>query len=121
MDLDKFLAELDNMEEVAKRTETRSGKEAVEHLQILMAYLARCGEMLAEAEGLKNRAVGEVHKRLLLKGTAPTSATAVANYECSEIIQLWRRTERLNRTLVHQIDAVRTIVSYMKQEVGKGL
>ena len=87
-----------------------------ERLSYCNVYLARSGEMLAQAKQLLNEATVEVWEQKgdrLLKAGAQLAAKVIAGY-CSEEQFLCDWLDRINRGLVHSSDNLRTLVSYAK-------
>lgn len=88
----------------------------------LMSYLARSGEMLAQAKFLLRRekggkiaeVVGMWSKELNLSSKVQnTYLDCIAEKEAYLVDKL----DRLNASITHQVDALRSVLSYMKEEL----
>jgi len=85
---------------------------------ILVTYLARTGKMLADAKYHKDAALkSSIMKELRDNGScAPSIMKQLVDAACQENNYMVNWLERLNRTCVHQIDWLRTVVSMAKEE-----
>lgn len=86
----------------------------------LMVYLARSGEMLAVAKKeLRRKKSSEIQNQIIaIAKEACLSATvqnALLESICEEESFLVDWVERINRTCTHQIDALRSLLSYEKE------
>ena len=93
-----------------------------ERLAYCNVYLARSGEMLAQAKALLNEAVTVVWEKkgdMLLKAGAQLAQKVLAGY-CKDEQFLVDWLDRVNRGLVHQSDNLRTLVSYAKANMTLG-
>lgn len=93
-----------------------------ERLAFCNVYLARSGEMLAEAKKLLNEAVASVYDakgERLLKAGAQLAGKVIAGY-CSEEQFLCDWLDRVNKGLVHASDNLRSLLSYAKEGMRIG-
>ena len=93
-----------------------------ERLAYCNVYLARSGEMLAQAKKLLNEAVASVYDskgERLLKAGAQLAGKIIAGY-CSEEQFLCDWLERVNRGLVHSSDNLRSLLSFAKEGLRIG-
>ena len=93
--------------------------EIIERIKTLSAYLARSGNMLAEAKRIYKRKVTseiantiiDIAKENFLSAKAQNALVdAIAEDEAFLVDKL----DRINSSCVHQIDALRSILSYEK-------
>lgn len=90
--------------------------EVLEDLQFSTGWLARTAEMVADAEFFLNVKRGEVaHANADLSATVLRETSAK---ECAEEQRLYRLAERINASLVHRIDVLRSQLSYEKMLRG---
>lgn len=90
-----------------------------ERLSYCNVYLARSGEMLAQAKAMLNEATTAVFEQkgeVLLKAGAQLAQKVIAGY-CSKEQFLCDWLDRVNRGLVHQSDNLRTLISYAKENM----
>lgn len=94
----------------------------VDKISMLSSYIARSGEMLATAKKiLRKRKSAEISKTILaIAKESHLSATvqnALLDSICEEESFLVDWIERINRTATHQLDAVRSLLSYEKEMI----
>ena len=80
--------------------------------------LARSAVLLADAQFIHDKARG---MECDAPGVAGMSATLMREYltgACASEARLVTLAERLNSTLVHQVDSLRTMISYVKQTMN---
>jgi len=96
--------------------------EVVERIHTLSVYMARSGNMLAEAKRIYRRKVSSeiantiinIAKEQYLSATAQNAlVSSIAEDEAFLVDKL----ERIHRSCVHQIDALRSILSYEKENL----
>lgn len=97
-------------------------EEMTERIRVLSVYMARSGKMLADAKKLYNKKVAseigetiiKIAKEQYLSATAQNKLVkAIAQDE--QYLVDW--LERINRTCIHQIDALRSLLSYEKEQL----
>lgn len=96
--------------------------EYTERIKALSVYMARSGQMLADAKRLYNNKVtsqiGEtiikIAKENCLSATAQNALVKSIAEEEQYVVD-W--LERINRTCYHQIEALRTLISMAKEEL----
>lgn len=87
-----------------------------ERLTVLSIYLARTADMLGEAEFLLSNARGCWTE--MLNGMQATELREILAMKTAAEQRLATKLERLNAAIVHQIDAVRSQLSFCKQELA---
>jgi len=96
--------------------------EMAERIATLMSYMSRSGYMFAQAKKiLRSRKTQEIGKTIIkIAKASHLSATvqnALLDSICEEEAYLADWIERLNRGCVHQIDGLRSLLSYEKEEL----
>ena len=94
-------------------------KEIADRLSILGVYMARSGNMLADAKYLQDQARAQVfaeHSKAILKMPA-TVSTKFIDSQVGEVNYLVNWLDRINRTCVHQSDSMRTLLSFSKEQL----
>ena len=92
--------------------------QALERGNDLLVYLARSGKMVADAkywqdEAINNSIIQKLKDQLDL---SPMILKKFIESNCKRENYLVNWLDRINRTCVHQIDFLRTIVSYAKNQ-----
>lgn len=91
-----------------------------ERLTILSQHMARSGKLKADAEHhystMYNGAVMSALKQLAEATMSTSTINEYIKSMCRDYKQLVVWSDRTNRACVHQIDVLRTIVSFSKQE-----
>jgi uncharacterized protein YoaH (UPF0181 family) len=96
--------------------------ELIDRISQLMVYMARSGEMLAMAKrNLRARKTSEISKTIISiakeQCLSATVQNALLDSICEEESFLTDWLERINRTSTHQIDALRSLLSYEKEQM----
>lgn len=97
-------------------------EELIERIQLLSSYLSRTGWMLKEAKKELNiKKTAEIQKTIIaIAKEACLSANvqnALLKSICIEESELVDWIDRLNATCTHQIDACRSILSWLKEDL----
>ena len=97
-------------------------EEMVERIKTLSVYLARSGEMLAKAKYLYNqRTTLEITKTIITiakeQYLSATAQNALVKGIAQEEQFLVDWLERINRSCTHQIEALRSLLSYEKENL----
>lgn len=80
-------------------------------------WLARSAELAAEAQFIHDKARGLASEKYM-----DVSATIMREFvgrDCADEARILKLAERLNATLVHQMDMIRTIISFEKESRKK--
>lgn len=88
----------------------------------LNVYMARSGKMLADAKLLYNKKVTSEIKETIIEIAknnflSATAQNALVKSIAEEELFLVNWLERINRTCTHQIDALRSLLSYEKEQL----
>jgi hypothetical protein len=112
--------EADKIQEYLEITSSTNPEELQERLVTLMPYLARSGEMLAQAKRLlRKKKSTEISNTIIAIAKESHLSASVQNALLESIAEdehyLVDKLERLNRSCVHHIDALRSLLSYEKE------
>jgi len=88
--------------------------ELMERLTNLSVYLARTAELLSEAQYFYDYHLALETDKLLGLNYSGNALRDVAKGRVATHKKLLDLTERINSTITHQIDAIRTQLSYLK-------
>ena len=96
--------------------------ELVDRIATLMVYMSRSGEMLAQAKRLlRAKKTNEINKTIIKiakeQCLSATVQNALLDSICEEEAFMVDWLERINRTCTHQIDGLRTLLSYEKEQM----
>lgn len=94
--------------------------ELVERIATLMTYMSRSGEMLAKAKKvLRAKKTTEINKTIIKiakeQCLSATVQNALLDSICEEEAFMVDWLERINRSCTHQIDGLRSLLSYEKE------
>lgn len=93
--------------------------ELTDRLAMLSVYMARSGDMLAQAKFLLDDMRCKVfdEKQFEIGTMSPTIASKYIESQTGECNYLVNWLDRINRSCVHQADSLRTIFSYVKENL----
>lgn len=96
--------------------------EYVSRIATLMAYMSRSGEMYAKAKKeLRNKKTTEISKTIIKIAKENCLSASVQNALldsiCEEEAFMVDWLERINRSCTHQIDGLRSLLSYEKEQM----
>lgn len=91
-----------------------NGVELSERLTSLNVYLARSAVLLGEAQEVYGNSLAEKSNELLSLDLAPSVFNNVLKGRLAVEQKLLTLCERMNRTITHQIDGIRSQLSYLK-------
>ena len=124
------MKQLDDLEKEIESTFTFTDKkvsdnptEIVEHLRTLAQYLSRSAQLLADVKYIRDIRQGEELKKLMdpartKEEKAPTLVKLSLETALARERKAVELADRLNSTIVHQMDAFRSNVSYEKHLKG---
>lgn len=84
-------------------------------ISILCNYLARTTELLSQAEYILNRAKGKASNEIDSKVSATRYKDVIMEIVANEQ-KVYRFVERLNASIVHILEGMRSQLSYCKEE-----
>lgn len=120
-----FINNIDQLEQEAKKIDeflnitcSEEPTEALNRGNDLLVYLARTGKMLADAKYWQDNAINNSILQKLKDQLNLSPALFKKFVDTSTIREnyLVNWIDRLNRTCVHQIDFLRTVVSFAKNQ-----
>jgi len=115
MSLDEIISEIKEISEFTATWYNKDqGHEMSERLTNLNVYLSRSAVLQSEAQALVDIALANETEKIADKGYTPTIITNIAKGKVATELKLWKLCERINRTITHQIDSIRTQLSYLK-------
>jgi hypothetical protein len=114
--------EIDRMKEYLQITCSNNPIEIEERISTLMVYMARSGEMLAEAKkNLRRRKSEEIQNTILTIARENCLSAKIQNALLDSIAEeenyLVDELDRLNTSTTHQLDALRSMLSYEKENL----
>lgn len=114
--------EITRMQDYLEITISENPHEIIERINDLNVYMARSGKMLADAKLIlrEARAKGiedEIAKRINIQYLSATTQKALVESLAREENYLVDWLERINRTCTHQVDALRSLLSYEKEQL----
>lgn len=118
-DINKLLEECQIIQEFLEEKVSEEPNELSDRLSMLCVYMARSGNMLADAkyiQDLERNRVYTEYSKLILKMPA-TVATKFIESQTGEVNYLVNWLDRINRTCTHQADSLRTIFSFVKENL----
>ncbi len=114
--------EAKQIQEFLEITCSNEPEEIKSRMADLNVYMARSGEMLAQAKRIYNKKVSseiadtivKIAKEQFLSATAQ-NALVKSIAEDEQFLVDW--IERINKTCTHQLDALRSLLSYEKEQL----
>lgn len=90
-----------------------------EKLSMMCVYMARSGNMLADAKYLQDVERDKVFTEYYdeISSMPATIASKLIDSKTSDVNYLVNWLERINRACTHQADSIRTIFSYVKENL----
>ena len=116
-ELEGIIAEIEDIAGYCSTTyDETNGEELSERLTTLDVYLARTAVMLSDSLKIYNYKLGVETEKLLKRKSSitPSVLNNIVKGKCSIEGRVLKLCERLNRTITHQLDAIRTQLSYIK-------
>jgi hypothetical protein len=122
MTIDDIKKEATEIQSYLEILVSENPEEISNRIAYLMSYMARSGNMLAQAKkDLRAKKTNEISKTIIkIAKASHLSATvqnALLDSICEEESYLVDWIERINRGCVHQIDGLRSLLSYDKEEM----
>lgn len=112
----------DKMQSFLEQKASDQEEGLIDRLDLLQVLLAQSGNYLAEAKYLldvrKNDSITQSLKDALAGDWSTTIIHKKIDALCREENFLVNRFDRINSTAVHQIDALRSILSYRKAQMN---
>lgn len=118
--LPNIIKEIEEMQSFLEITTSDNPKELVERLTDINVYLARSGKLLAEAKAFQDEVTANVYASHV-EFISRVPATVAIKFVAAQSVtanQLVTWLDRINRTLVHAGDNIRTQISFAKQDMA---
>ena len=117
--LEEFQSECETMQEFLESRASDTPELMLERLTQINSYLARSGMLLADAKLIQDneRAALYLNNVDVIKKMPVSTAKAFIESQTGEINYYVNWLDRINRSLVHVGDNLRTQVSYAKEEL----
>lgn len=117
-----MLSEINDIQSYLEIECSTNPVEIQERISRISVYMARTGEMLAEAKRiLRRKKSSEISNTIISIAKESCLSATVQNTLLESIAEdeayLVDRIERLNKTCTHQIDALRSLLSYAKTDL----
>jgi len=122
MNIDDTKKEAETIQSYLDIIVSNDPEEMVERISNLMSYMSRSGQMLAQVKkDLRSKKTLEISKTIIKIAKASHLSATVQNALLDSICEdesfLVDWIERINRGCVHQIDGLRSLLSYEKEEM----
>lgn len=117
-----FEKELNEMQSFLEITISENPQEIIERIGTLSVYMARSGKMLADAkQKLRSKKTSEISETIVNIAKQNFLSAKAQNALVDSIAQeehyLVDWLDRINKTCTHQIDALRSLLSYEKEQL----
>jgi methyl coenzyme M reductase subunit C-like uncharacterized protein (methanogenesis marker protein 7) len=119
VEIKALIDELAKIYERISRTAPTEPEDIAIEIEDRLSLLARSAVLLSHAEYFLNRKRGEVSEKIAKKPKTaqptPTMLKEILNNGTIDEQRVYTQAERLNATITHQLDGLRTDLSYKKQ------
>lgn len=113
-----------SIEKMQKYLEERTPSEeegVIQRMEYLQVLVARSGQLLAEARYLRDEAINTAIKGVMNDQTYYNASASTINEfvrtSAKDLSYLVNSLDRINATATHQLDALRSILSYRKSQM----
>lgn len=115
-----IITEIEEMQSFLETITSDDPKELIERLTDINVYLARSGKLLADAKAYQDSVAANVYATHMefishVPATVAMKFVAAQSVTANQIVT-W--LDRINRTLVHAGDNIRTQISFAKQDMA---
>ena len=112
--LPPVIKEIEEMQSFLEITASDNPKELIDRLTDINVYLARSGKLLADAKAYQDQVTANVYASHM-EFISRVPATVAMKFVAAQSVT-W--LDRINRTLVHAGDNIRTQISFAKQDMA---
>lgn len=114
-----MLEECREIQDFLEQKPSDDPNELSDRLGFLSVYMARSGDMLAQAKYMQDEMRRQVFEEKILdiSTLSPTIASKLIESQTGECNYLVNWLDRINRTCVHQADSLRTVFSFVKENL----
>lgn len=115
-----ILKEIEDMQKFLEVTTSDDPHELVQRLTDINVYMARSGKLLADAKAYQDQVTANVYARHtdFISRVPATVAIKFVSAQCVTANHLVNWLDRINRSLVHAGDNIRTQISFAKQDLA---
>lgn len=115
-----IVKEIEEMQSFLETTASDNPKELIDRLTDINVYLARSGKLLADAKAYQDEVAANVYATHMefISRVPATVAMKFVSAQSVTANQLVTWLDRINRTLVHAGDNIRTQISFVKQDMA---
>lgn len=119
---DQLKAKAEAMQKYLEERPKNQDEAVIERLENLQILLAQSGELLAQARFLQDQLIHSEIMKVIKEGytelLTPSVLNKFVNALAKDINYLVNWLDRINSAAVHQIDALRSILSYRKAQMN---
>lgn len=117
-----MLAEINDIQKYLEIECSNNPEEVQERISRIAVYMARTGELLADAKkALRRKKSSEISNTIIAIAKESCLSAKVQNALLESIAEdeayLVDRLERMNKACTHQLDALRSLLSYAKTDL----
>lgn len=115
-----MLEEIEQMQSFLEITTSENPRELIQRLTDINVYLARSGKLLADAKAYQDSVTSNVYAQHVefISHVPATVAQKFISAQSVTANHLVSWLDRINRTLVHAGDNIRTQISFAKQDMA---
>lgn len=115
-----ILNEIEDMQQFLEVTTSDDPRELVQRLTDINVYMASSGKLLADAKAYQDQVTANVYARHtdFISRVPATVAIKFVSAQCVTANHLVNWLDRINRSLVHAGDNIRTQISFAKQDLA---
>lgn len=115
-----ILNEIEDMQKFLEVTTSDDPHELVQRLTDINVYMARSGKLLADTKAYQDQVTANVYARHtdFISRVPATVAIKFVSAQCVTANHLVNWLDRINRSLVHAGDNIRTQISFAKQDLA---
>ncbi|WP_298546739.1 hypothetical protein [uncultured Parabacteroides sp.] len=115
-----IVKEIEEMQSFLETIASDNPKELIDRLTDINVYLARSGKLLADAKAYQDEVAASVYATHMefISRVPATVAMKFVSAQSVTANQLVTWLDRINRTLVHAGDNIRTQISFAKQDMA---
>ena len=115
-----ILKEIEDMQQFLEVTTSDDPRELVQRLTDINVYMARSGKLLADAKAYQDQVTANIYARHtdFISRVPATVAIKFVSAQCVTANHLVNWLDRINRSLVHAGDNIRTQISFAKQDLA---
>lgn len=121
--VESLARELRQIQKYLEINVTNNPEEILERMSNLMAFMARTGEILAISKhNLRKKKTEKIHEKIIKivseNRLSATVQNALLDSICEKESFMVDWAERINRSCTHQLDSLRSMLSYEKEHMS---